>query len=142
MTDAHGHRKVRALIQGGDVLLGVDELEPSRDEEVAAVDIARALDVDGGLGLGHRGARGAEDQALDVQDDIGNILNHVGDGHELVLGAIDLDRLNCRTLERGEQDAAERVAEGVAVTTLERLDGDTSGRLVDLFDLNLRPNEF
>ena len=54
-----------------------------------------------------------------------------------MLGAIDLDRLNCRTLERGEQDATERVAEGVAVTTLERFDGDTSGRLVDLFDLNL-----
>lgn len=46
------------------------------------------------------------------------------------------------TLERGQKNATKGVTQRIAVTTLERLDGDTSRRLVDLFDLNLRPNEF
>ena len=90
-----------ALVQRGDVLLGVDELELGRDEEVSTGDLARAVDGDGRRALVDRRAVRAEHEALHVEDDVGDILHHVRDGHELV-----------------------------------------RRRLVDLFDLNLRPNEF
>ena len=59
-----------------------------------------------------------------------------------MLCTIDLNSLDGGTLERGQKNATKGVAQRIAVTALERLDGDTSRRLVNLFDLNLRPNEF
>ena len=141
VADAHAHGKVSALSEGSDVLLGVHELELRRDEEVRAGDLAGTVDRDGRSALAGRAER-TEHQALDVQDDIGDILDHVVDGHELVLSAIDLDRLDGSALERGQQHATKRVAKRVAVAALERLDGNASAGVVDLFDLNLRPNEF
>ena len=141
ITDAHAHGKVSALSEGSDVLLGVHELELRRDEEVRAGNLARAVDRDGRRSL-VRGTQRTEHQALDVQDDIGDILDHVVDGHELVLSAIDLNRLDGSALKRGQQHATNRVAQRVAVAALERLDGNAGAGVVDLFDLNLGPNEF
>ena len=52
------------------------------------------------------------------------------------------ESLDGGTLERGQKNTTKRVTQRIAVATLERLDGDTSRGLVNLFDLNLRPNEF
>ena len=141
VADAHAHGEVTALGEGGDVVVGVHELKAGRDEEVRARHLAGSVDRDGRLAL-LDGILSLEHQALHVQDDVGNILDHVGDGGELMLGAIDLNRLNGSALERGQQHAAQRVTERVAVAALERLDGNARGGLVDLLDLNLRPNEF
>ncbi len=46
------------------------------------------------------------------------------DRGELVQHAVDLHRLHRRALERGQKDAAERVAEGQAEAALERLGDD------------------
>ena len=54
-----------------------------------------------------------------------------------MLRTIDLNSLDGGTLERGQKNATKGVTQRIAVATLERLDGDTSRRLVDLFDLNL-----
>ena len=43
-----------------------------------------------------------------------------------MLRAVDFDRGNGRAFERGEQDAAERIADGVAVAGLKRF-GDKLG---------------
>lgn len=124
-----------------DVLLGVDQLKLGRNKEVRTGDLAGAVNRNGGGRLVGR-AESPEDKTLDIQDDVGDILDHVRDGHELVLRTIDLNSLDGGTLERGQKNATKGVTQRIAVTTLERLDGDTSRRLVDLFDLNLRPNEF
>ena len=124
-----------------DVLLGVDQLKLGRNKEVRTGDLAGAVNRDGGGRLVGR-AESPEDKTLDIQDDVGDILDHVRDGHELVLRTIDLNSLDGGTLERGQKNATKGVTQRIAVATLERLDGDTSRRLVDLFDLNLRPNEF
>ena len=120
---------------------GLTRLKLGRNKEVRTGDLAGAVNRDGGGRLVGR-AESPEDKTLDIQDDVGDILDHVRDGHELVLRTIDLNSLDGGTLERGQKNATKGVTQRIAVTTLERLDGDTSRRLVDLFDLNLRPNEF
>ena len=129
------------LGERSDVLLGVDQLKLGRNKEVRTGDLAGAVNRNGGGRLVGR-AESPEDKTLDIQDDVGDILDHVRDGHELVLRTIDLNSLDGGTLERGQKDATKGVTQRIAVTALERLDGDTSRRLVNLFDLNLRPNEF
>ena len=123
------------------MLLGVDELELRRNEEVCTGNLARTVDRDGRSSL-IGGTERTEHQTLDVQDDIGDILNHVGDSHELMLRTINLDGLNRSALERGKQDATQGVTKRIAITTLERLNGDARRRFVDFLDLNLGPNEF
>ena len=123
------------------MLLGVDQLKLGRNKEVRTGDLTGAVNRDGGGRLVGR-AESPEDKTLDIQDDVGDILDHVRDGHELVLRTIDLNGLDGGTLERGQKNTTKRVAQRIAVAALERLDGDTSRGLVDLFDLNLRPNEF
>ena len=65
-------------------------------------------------------------------------LDHVRDGRELMLGAIDLDRLDSSALKGRQQNAAQRIAQRVTVAALKRLNGNARRRLVDFIDLNLR----
>ncbi len=58
---------------------------------------------------------------LDVEDDVGDVLAHARDRRELVQHAVDLDGGHGRALERGQQHAAQRVAERHAEAALERL---------------------
>ena len=141
IADAHAHREVTALVEGSDVLLGVDELELRRNEEVCTGDLARTVDRNGGGSL-VGGTERTEHQTLNVQDDISDVLNHVGDSHELVLRTIDLDGLDSCALERGEKDTTQGITQRVTIATLERLNRDARRRFVDFLDLNLGPNEF
>lgn len=115
------------LGERSNVLLGVDQLKLGRNKEVRTGDLAGAVNRDGGGRLVGR-AESPEDKTLDIQDDVGDILDHVRDGHELVLRTIDLNSLDGGTLERGQKNATKGVTQRIAVTTLERLDGDTSRR--------------
>ena len=63
---------------------------------------------------------------LQVQHDVGDVLDHAVDGGEFVHRAVDLDRGDGGAFERGEEHAAERVADGVAVAGFKRL-GDELG---------------
>ena len=64
--------EVTALIERRNVLIGVDQLKVGRNEEVRAGDLAGTVDRDrGGRLIG--GAESSENQALDVQDDVGDI---------------------------------------------------------------------
>ncbi len=61
------------------------------------------------------------DDSLDVENDLGHVLLHAGDGAELMLHPGDLDGGDCRTGQRGEQHPAKGVAQSGAVAPLQRL---------------------
>ena len=61
---------------------------------------------------------------LEVEDDVGDVLDDVGDGGELVQRAVDLHGGDGRALQRRQQHAAQRVAERDAEAALERLAGE------------------
>jgi hypothetical protein len=65
---------------------------------------------------------------LDVEDDVGHILAHPGDGGELVQHAVDVGRGDGGALQRGQQDAAQRIAERHAEAALQRLRHDRADR--------------
>ena len=69
---------------------------------------------------------GLEQDLLQVQNDVGHVLDHAVNGGEFVHRAVDLDGGDGRAFERGEQHAAQRVADGVAVTGFKRF-GDEFG---------------
>jgi hypothetical protein len=97
--------------------LGVDDLDVGRLGHVrrrhragAALDEPQ-LDGVGGEAL--------EPELLDVQDDLGDVFLDAGDRRELLVHVADLDAGDRGALERGQEDAPERVAEGHAVAGLE-----------------------
>ena len=55
-----------------------------------------------------------ERDLLQVHDDVGGIFSHVRDRRELVQNAFDLDRGDCRSLDGGQQNPAQRIADGGA----------------------------
>src|SRR5208337_4809148 len=93
-------------------------------------DVAGRLDVAGGDGAG---AAALEDETLDalalhldgdvldVEHNVDDVLADAGDRRELVQHAIDVDRSDRGALQRREQHAPQRVAEGLAEAALERL---------------------
>ena len=62
-----------------------------------------------------------EADLLQVQDDLGDILNDSGKGSELVLCAGDTNGSDRSAFKRRKKDAAETVADRVSETSLERL---------------------
>src|SRR6201999_1675413 len=109
----------RTVVQRADLKLGVEY-----------GDVADGLDVAGGHGartlLLHDHAFGAfalhlDRDVLDVEDDVGDILTNARNRGELVQHAVDVHRLHGSALQRGQQDAAQRVAERLTEAALERL---------------------
>jgi hypothetical protein len=89
----------------------------------------------------------ADDEVLQVQDDVGDVLFDAGDGRELVRDALDADTRDRGAAQRGQQDATEAVAEGVAEASVERLDGERAATVVDFLggdsgDLEISGHEF
>ena len=79
--------------------------------------------------LSRRSTRGFEStdlssDLLEVQHDVGHVLDDVGDGRELVQRALDLHRGDRRALQRRQQDAAQAVAQRRPEAALERLAGE------------------
>ena len=97
------------LVERRDEVVRVQDLEAVDELDVARVDGPGALLVDADrvrLGLGR-----LEDDFLQVEDDVGHVLDDVADGRELVERALDADRRDGRALERREKHATERVAD-------------------------------
>src|SRR5262249_20256548 len=65
-------------------------------------------------------------QQLDVQDQVGDVVDHAGDRRKLVLNTQDLDPGDGAALQAREQDSPEAVAHGVAEAALEGLDVELS----------------
>ena len=62
----------------------------------------------------------AQADAFEVQDDVGYVFAHTGYGGKLVQHVVDLYGCDRRTLQRGHQHAAQRVAERQAKAPLQR----------------------
>ena len=60
-------------------------------------------------------------QRLDVEHDVGDVLDHAGQGGEFVLGAVQLDLRDRAAFQAGQEDAPQAVADGHAEAALEGL---------------------
>ena len=124
-VDGEFHADLGALVEVADHQIGVEDLHVVDDLNVARQNRA-------GTGLLQDHALGAialhlDPDVLDVEDDVGHILAHAGDRGELMEHAVDLDGGDGRALKRGEEHAAQGVAQRLTKAALKRL-GDHGGR--------------
>src|SRR6266496_555513 len=139
-ADRQRHLEPAFVGQVRDLEVGVEDLELRRGLDVLGRDCAGSTLRPAHLDL-RRVAMQALNQVLEVEQDVGDVLANARQGRELVRDALDLDRGDRGALERGEQHAAQRVAECVAEAAIERLDLEDSAVLVDLFVDDLRDLE-
>src|SRR5262249_9334870 len=107
----HGHLDYERHVigEGGDDVVGIDDVDGIVGGDVGVLARALVVAVDGDdLGLL---AGIADDQALDVQDDVRHVFDHAGDGGDLVLDALNLDAGDGAALQAGEQDAAQTITD-------------------------------
>src|SRR5580658_4216926 len=120
--EAHLHIDAAAFGDRADVDIGIENLDVRVSLDHARGDDARLVDVKvEGLGAV---AVELERNLLQVEDDVGRILDDAGDRLELVQHTLDLDGGDCRALDGREQRAAQRVADGSAEPALKRLRGE------------------
>ena len=118
------------LLERGDVRVRVEDLDAGGQVDVLGGDLAGAGDDQRRLDLGRVGVHPADD-ALEVEDDVGDVLLDAPDRRELVRDALDPHAGDRRAGQRGEQHTAQRVAERVAEAPVERLDRERAAVLVD-----------
>ena len=102
---------------------------PAGQVDVLRLDLAGAGGDQRSLDLVRVGVH-ADDDVLEVQDDVGDVLLHPGDGRELVGDALDADALDRGASERRQQHAAQAVAERVAEALVEGLDREGAAVVV------------
>ena len=121
---AHLHVDLAALADGADVNVLVENLDVA-----VGLDHARGDDA-GRVGAQVQGlgafARQLEGDLLQVEDDVGRVLDHAADGLELVQHALDADGGYGRPLDRRQQRAPQRIADRGAEAALKRLRGKLS----------------
>src|SRR5258706_9098555 len=76
---------------------------------------------------------------LEVEDDVGRVLDHAGDRRELVQHAVDLDRGDRRALNRRQQHPAQGVADGGAEAALEGLRVEAAEPIGERLAFELEP---
>src|SRR3954453_18627003 len=131
-ADRHVHLELGLLLERGDVHVGVEDLDAGGQVDVLRGDLTGAGDHERRLDLGGVGVHPADD-ALEVQDDVGDVLRDALDRRELVGDALDPDARHGRTGQRGQQHAAQRVAERVAEAAVKGLDHERAAMLLDGF---------
>jgi hypothetical protein len=81
-------------------------------------------------------ARELERDLLQVEDDVGRILDHAADRLELVQHALDAHGGDRGALNRREQRAPQRIADGRSEAALKRLRGELSVLLGECFGVD------
>ena len=123
-------------IERREVQVRVDDFEIRGHLDVAGGDVAGAFDIEreraGAV------AERAEANFLDVEEELGGVLLHAGDGGEFVLHLVDADGGDGGAFERAEEHAAQGVAERDAVAGFERLGDEARVGLGLFFDGELR----
>ena len=71
-------------------------------------------------------------ELLQVQNDLGNVFLHTGNGGELVKNAVDANRSHGRTGNRRKQGPPKRIADRVTESGLERLNNKLGAKLRNL----------
>ena len=113
-------------------MLGVDDFHRVVDDDVAGRDHALALL---GQGQGDFITRMLTDRhVLEVEQDFNDVLLQAFKRGVFVQHAIDFDLDDGTARDRGEQYATQRVAQGMAEATLERLDHHLGAVGSELFD--------
>ena len=140
-ADANRHVQLTAVGDRSDDVLRVDQRELGGNVEIGTRHRARTLRRHMRRGFLDIIVQCGEHKTLDIQDDIGDILDDAFGRRELMLHTLDLDGGGFRTIQRGEQNAAHAVAQRVAVPTLERFHDETRDSFVDFFRCYRRPHE-
>src|SRR5680860_1518093 len=134
------------LLQRRDRGVGVENLHSGREIDVLGLDLAgpggdqRRLDL---VGVGVH----ADDEILQVEDDVGDVLLDARHAGELVRAALDADAGDGGAAQRGEQDSTQAIAEGVAEALVEGLDREGAAAVIRLLygdtrDLKVSGHEF
>ena len=129
-ADREVQLELRLLLERRDVHVGVEHLDAGRQVDVLRGDLARAGDDERRLDLGRVGVHPADD-ALEVQDDVGDVLGDALDRRELVRDPLDAHARDGCARERAQQHAPQRVAERVAEATVEGLDRERAAILLN-----------
>src|SRR5581483_1804773 len=116
---AHLHVELASFADGGDVRVRIEHFDVGIGVDHAAGDYTRLLGTQIN-GLGALAAK-LERHLLQVEDDVGRVFDHSGDGLELVQHAFNFDRGDRCALDRGEQHAPQRIADGGAEAAFEGL---------------------
>jgi hypothetical protein len=120
-----------------DLEVGVQDLEVGGRLDVTCSDDARSLLGDVHLDLGRRAVE-ADDEVLQIEDDVRHVLAHSGKRRELVRDALDLHRGDRGALERRQQHTTKRVSERVTEAAVERLDPEHAAMVVGVLVDDLR----
>ncbi len=120
--EAHLHVELAAFADGADVDVLVENLDVGVSLDHAGGDDARLVRMQ--VERLRAVAVELERNLLQVEDDVGRILDDAGDRLELVQHALDLDGGDGRALDGREQRAAQRVADRGAEAALKRLRGE------------------
>jgi len=119
-------RNVAVVLQREEELIGVHDRHRAVRLEVARVDGSRLVALDVQHRIVHVG-REHQRQLLQPLDDLMHVLDHAGDGLMLVDDAVEAECPDGRAPQRRQQHAAQRIAEGVAVAPLQRLEAELGG---------------
>src|SRR4029079_8071851 len=117
------------VVEGRDLQVGVVHLDTGRGRDVGSGDVAGTLlaEVHGDRLVVLRG----DDEALEVEDDLGDVFLDALDRRELVERRVHLDAGDRGTRDRGQEGTTERVAERVAEAGLQRLHSQTANGHTD-----------
>jgi hypothetical protein len=118
------------VVQRSDDLIGIDDLYLVGPAHICGGDDARPRRVQ--LRLERLVGKAAQAQLLDVQHDLRDVLFDVGDAGKLVMHTVDADGADGGTRKRGQQHPPHRVADSVAVSPVQRLDGELAVVRVDV----------
>src|SRR5690554_712451 len=129
------HLQLGALVDVGDDVLGIDDLDIVVEGDIPCGHDGRALLVQ----REHRlvAAVHLDRHVLEVQEDLDDIFLDAFDRAVLVIDAADLGFHHGTAGHGREQDTTQCVAQGVAEATLEGLEHDLRVMCADLFDLDV-----
>ena len=134
---------VPVVLHGEEQLVGVHDRHRAMLLEVARVHGARLLHLEAQHGLVHFG-REHQCQLFQALDDLMHVLDDARDRLVLVDDTVDAERPDGGAAQRGEQQPPQRIAQRIAIASLERLESELGGIRVVLalghFD-QMRPDQ-
>ena len=142
-VDREFHADLGALIECAEDKVGVEHDHIADSLNVAGCNSARPLLFDDHAF--RTLALHLDGDVLDIEHHVGDVLAHACDRGKLVQHAIDMHRLHRRTLQGGQQNASQRVAERNAEAALERFGnhrGNPCGVTTDGHLELVRPDQF
>ncbi len=123
VLDAHFDLQLAAFADGGDVHALVENREVGVLFNLRGGDRTRLFDVD--VNRFRQIGVELDRHLLEVEDDVGGVLDHTGDRREFVQHTFDFYRSDGCSFDRTEQRAAQRVSHGGAPAAFKGLSGET-----------------